>query len=397
MFQQAGWQKRRNIPATHVVDGGIYASERVFAAEKTQIFQKLWLLVCHESEIPEIGDYRTTEIAGTPIILVRSEGGKIRALLNVCAHRGARIANNASGNTRKFTYFSHLWSYDTDGRCIDIPRGEGYESVGVAPADCNLNQFRVEVRGGLVFVSLAPDGPDLDSFLGQSLHALESVLNAGQKLEVFHFHRSVLKANWKAWMETNLDLYHEFMHVVLRRTQMTAAPMQDRKVDLFPNGHAGVGGLKGNYGNVKSWTVRGEVPPLPGLAPTDFRFVDLFPNSSVIARGTVMRIDIAIPVSPHVTILECLGLGIAGEAPADRAIRIKHHNQHWGPFSRNLPEDTFAAENCEMNLGTGQARSQLIGREENATGQDDALLRNFYAEWSRHTGINPSLGETING
>jgi len=69
---------------------------------------------------------------------------------------------------------------------------------------------------------------------------------------VFHFHRSALKANWKAWIETNLDLYHVFMHVVLRRTQMTAAPMQDRKVDLFPNGHAGVGGPKGNYGNVKS-------------------------------------------------------------------------------------------------------------------------------------------------
>jgi len=103
--QQAGWQKRRNIPATHVVDGGIYASDHVFVAEKTHIFQKLWPLVCHEREISEIGDYRTTEIVGTPIILVRSVGGRVHALLNVCAHRGARIANNASGNTRKFTCF----------------------------------------------------------------------------------------------------------------------------------------------------------------------------------------------------------------------------------------------------------------------------------------------------
>lgn len=395
MFQLTEWQKRRNVPSTHVVDGGVYASDHVFASENAHIFQKLWLLVCHESEIPEVGDYRTTEVAGTPIILVRSEDRRIRALLNVCAHRGARIVNNASGNARKFTCFYHLWTYDTDGHCIDIPRAEGYERVGVAPTDCDLNRFRAEVRGGLVFVSLDQNGVSLDSFLGPSLQALESVLNAHRKLEVFHFHRSVLKANWKAWMETNLDLYHEFMHVILRRTQMTAAPMQDRKVDLFPNGHAGVGGLKGNYGNVKSWAVRGEVPPLPGLAPTDFRFVDLFPNGSLIARGTVMRIDIAIPVSPHLTIVECRGLGIAGESALDRALRIKHHNQHWGPFSRNLPEDTFAAENCEMNFGTGQAHSQLIGREENATGQDDALLRNFYAEWSRHTGINPASLESV--
>lgn len=397
MFQETGWQKRKSVPRTHYVDGSIYASEATFRTEVERIFHRTWQLVCHESELPEIGDFRTTEIAGTPLIVVRGPDRKVRTLLNVCSHRGARIVNQASGNTKRFTCFYHLWAYDTAGQCVHIPRPEGYAGANVSAEDCDLNQFRTEVAGGLVFVSLGTKGPSLKDFLGRSLDAFQSVPSGPRKLEVFHIHRAVLKSNWKAWMETNLDLYHEYMHVVLRRTQMTAAPMSDRKVEFFKHGHAGVGGLKGNYGNVKSWSVRGEVEPLPGLAPTDFRFVDLFPNASIIARGTVMRIDVAIPVSPHLTILECRGLGVAGEPASDRAVRIKHHNQHWGPFSRNLPEDAFAAENAESNFGTGQVRSQLIAREENGTGQDDALLRNFYAAWRKATGIDPAALERRHG
>ena len=81
-------------------------------------------------------------------------------------------------------------------------------------------------------------------------------------------------------------------------------------------------------------------------------------------------------------------MGLKGDTDSDRRLRWKHHNQYWGPFGRNVPEDAFAAEACAEGFKNSASRYQVIAREENGTGQDDEMLRAWYAEWSRLTGIN---------
>jgi methanesulfonate monooxygenase subunit alpha len=85
-------------------------------------------------------------------------------------------------------------------------------------------------------------------------------------------------------------------------------------------------------------------------------------------------------------LVEWRGLGIKGESAEDRAMRVSHHNQFWGPFGRNLYEDAHAIE-CvaESNQGGGGAFS-IMARHENLRTQDDALLRSFYQEWGRLMG-----------
>ena len=225
----------------------------------------------------------------------------------------------------------------------------------------------------------------LDEFLGDALAPFEEVMGQGD-LEVFHYHRAIVDANWKAWQETNLDLYHELMHVTLRQTQVAAGAMEARQMRTYRYGHGGVGGIKANYKNYKGWQGRDGSKTLPGLEANDFRFVAIFPAAAVMSRGTVMRIDTATPISAHRTLLEGRGLGIKGEPDEDRMMRINHHNQYWGPFGRNVPEDGYAAEACEKAFRGGAANYQIIAREENLTGQDDGMLRAFYAEWSRLMG-----------
>jgi hypothetical protein len=65
---------------------------------------------------------------------------------------------------------------------------------------------------------------------------------------------------------------------------------------------------------------------------------------------------------------------------------MAHHNQYWGPLGRNLPEDALAAELCAKSYRTGHSPWQVIARDENLTGQDDGMMRAFYARWSRMTG-----------
>ena len=116
----------------------------------------------------------------------------------------------------------------------------------------------------------------------------------------------------------------------------------------------------------------------------------MFPDLTIILRGTVARIDVITPLGPRKTLVEARGLGLKGDTPQERLMRINHHNEYWGPFGRNVPEDAFAAEACEKTFATGAARHQIIARDEGGHGQDDSMLRGFYAEWSRRMGRSPS-------
>jgi len=387
------WSKPPAVPETHYVSGLVYSDESVFADEKRRIFDRTWHLACHESEVPEPYDFRTVDYVGTPLLVVRGADRRIRTFFNVCPHRGAKIVHELSGNTKRFTCFYHLWSFDAVGACTDIPRQEGYQTVGLKKDDVGLREVRTEIHVGLVFVNLDDQATPLGQYLGKALDAFEGPMTAGKGLEVFHYNRAIIQSNWKAWQETNLDVYHEFMHVLLRRTQMTAAPLEDRKVTVHPNGHTSIAGLRAKYEYYKGMQSRDDRLALPTLRADDFIFGTVFPHVAVLARGTTMRIDVVTPLDAHRTLIEWRGLGVRGDSAEDRQARVRHHNQYWGPFGRNVPEDAYAAEAAEMGFGRGAARFQVIARDEGGSGQDDGMLRAFYGEWSRRTGrpaANPS-------
>jgi methanesulfonate monooxygenase large subunit len=386
---KSSWETAPRLPAGHFVSGLVYTDPDVYQDEIDNIFSKTWRFACHESELLEPFDYRVIDHAGQSLICIRGDDGEVRAFLNVCSHRGGKLLTEPSGNARLITCFYHRWTYDSLGACTGIPRPSGY-SKEVAKDTMGLRGLRTTVKHGLVFISLDEGAPDLDAFIGASLDQFSEMLGS-TPLEVFHYNRAVLNCNWKAWHETNMDLYHEFMHVVLRQTQVSAMPMEDRRLITFQNGHGGSGGdLKAAYDGYEGFAGRGgDVPPLPGTDPTDFRFVDLFPSTAIIARGTVIRIDTATPLGPDKTLLEMRGLGVKGEPQEHRQARQRHHNQYWGPFGRNVPEDMIAAEACADSFRNQAGRYQIIARDENLTGQDDAILRAFYKEWGERTGRDP--------
>jgi hypothetical protein len=109
----------------------------------------------------------------------------------------------------------------------------------------------------------------------------------------------------------------------------------------------------------------------------------------VLSRGTVIRIDTIMPIDQHRTMIEFRGLGLVSDDAETRATRIRHHNQFWGPFGRNIPEDAFAAEACAASFGSGAGKYQIIARDENMTGQDDVGLRTFYGAWGAYVGRSP--------
>lgn len=386
------WNAPPELPATHYTRGEIYRDETIFAEEQERIFKKVWRLACHESEVSKAGDFRTLEHAGLPLVVIRGNDGQIRTFVNVCSHRGARIVHEPAGNMQRLVCFFHLWTYDLEGACTSIPRPDAYADHGLDKSKLGLREVVTSLKHGLVFINLDDECDSLDDYLGDALEAFEEVLTRND-LEVFTYQHATIDANWKEWQETNLDLYHEYMHVALRKTQVDPAAMMQRELKVYPNGHirGGGSGYDANYDGYQGWAKRDDSKALRGLTANDFRFTHVFPNSAMNARGTILRLSTFTPLNVNQTRIEWRGLSPKSDSREDWLMRSDHYNQYWGPFGRNVPEDLFAAELCEWNFGPGAARYQIIAREEGMRGQDDGFLRAFYRQWSEMMG-HPASG-----
>ena len=64
------------------VDSRIYSDEDIFNKELKTIFSKVWIPVCHESELPETFSFRTSSIANVPIMVFRDRRHIVRAIGN---------------------------------------------------------------------------------------------------------------------------------------------------------------------------------------------------------------------------------------------------------------------------------------------------------------------------
>lgn len=385
------WASPPKVPTDHFIDSEVYRSQSLFEEEQGKLLGKTWKFACHESEIPNAGDFRTLSWCGLPLIVIRGEDMGIRTLVNVCSHRSAQLVRQPSGNARRLVCFFHLWAYDTEGRCVNQTRDVGYAECGPSKEDCGLRRIRTEAFCGLVFINVDENAPSLEAYLGDSMVTLKQSLS-DEPLEVFHYHQLEINANWKQWHETNMELYHEWGHVVNRTQGMNSPGYFDRHITVDQHGHVALPPYRVAYSKLKGWGDR-DSNNFPGLEPGEIRAVDLFPNTSVIIRGTVMRIDTSTPIGPNRTLMEFRGVGLKNDTPEVRAQRIRDHNQYWGPFGRTLPEDILFVQSVEQS-NRKAANFSVISRRENFGAHDDAALRGYYAVWSRYMGrpANDPLG-----
>src|SRR5213078_3238262 len=79
----------------------VYTDAEVFQLEMERLWSRTWIYVGHASQVPNPGDFITLDIAAQPVIMVRLPDGRIRVLMNRCAHKGTKVVSDASGNAGK--------------------------------------------------------------------------------------------------------------------------------------------------------------------------------------------------------------------------------------------------------------------------------------------------------
>ena len=72
------WLAKPNVES---ISSKCYNNQAIFDMEIEQIFSKVWIPMCHISEMPETGDFRTTQIANVTV-LAYNTGKGVRAYRN---------------------------------------------------------------------------------------------------------------------------------------------------------------------------------------------------------------------------------------------------------------------------------------------------------------------------
>jgi Rieske 2Fe-2S family protein len=284
-----------------------FASPEIFALEQDRIFSKQWVLVGHQSQVAQAGEYFTVEIAQESLIIVRDKHGAIQGFYNVCRHRGSRLIEDRNGQlTVGIQCPYHAWTYALDGRLRGAPHMD--DVPGFSKADYGLHPVKLTVWEGFIFVNLS----DVSKQQGSQISSEEwfaplagkfsrwnlPVLRSAKRIEYN------LRANWKLIFENYSECYHCLgVHPELSKI----SPHDSAENDLTEGPFLG-GFMKIAKG--KSLTMSGNACALPmdQFNGEDFRLVfyySIFPNMLLSLHPDYVMVHQLWPQSPERTLILC--------------------------------------------------------------------------------------------
>lgn len=400
-------------PDDSAVPYAVYVDEEIFRREQERIFQgPVWSYLGLESEVSRPGDFLSTYIGTTPVVLNRGRDGGLNGFVNRCAHRGATVVRERRGNCKVHTCLYHQWSYDAEGNLVGIPYRRGLNGAGGFPADFRpeehgLRKVRVAAIQGLVFGTMSAEAPPLETFLGDTIcDRLRRVFN--RPLISLGYQRQRVRANWKLMVENVKDSYHgALLHAFnsrfgfFRSTQRGDVRMTS----------GGVHGILTTY-STQSEQVASAFDQVttfkPSLTLEDMsvvRFsrehaddivtsiISLFPSCLMLHGGTFLIIRQVRPKSASEFEMVWTIVGFADEDEERKALRVMQTANLLGPAGYVSMEDAEAIEATQTALsgegGGGQGVIALGGRT--VENQDhlvtEVAIRGFWKGYRRLMGF----------
>ena len=307
--------------------GSVYTNPDIYRDELEKIYTNTWVYVAHESEIPNIGDFKRRTLGKQPVIFVRDKNSKVQVLFNRCRHRAATVCQEDCGNAAKFRCEYHGWNYALDGELTIIPYEDGYEKID--KRQFSLSKPRqIDSYRGFVFASIAEPTESLQDSLGApTMRQIDYFCDLSPEGEIIvqaGAAKLVYKGSWKLQMENSIDGYHaNFTH---QSFFAQIARMTGKRVDTFDTASAVNArdlGCGNTYIDYQAQNLKPEKRDrqLAGLKATSWG--KKYYDDMVAAYGQDRAEDVIVTAGTHMSIFP--NLVVLGQQV--RTIRPIEHNE----------------------------------------------------------------------
>jgi phenylpropionate dioxygenase-like ring-hydroxylating dioxygenase large terminal subunit len=308
---------------------------------------------------PKPGAYRTDDFAGVPILTVRGSDGTLRAFLNVCRHRGAKIARG-SGSAGAFTCPYHGWTYGNDGMLRGLPE-EAMSFPGVRTERPGLIPLPIAEKYGMVWVLPTPAAGqsgrlDIDPWL----EGLEADLRSW-KLDTYHFHARHVhpeNMNWKLLVDT----FHEGYHFGFLHKESLKDILVHNVGDFTPFGP-----------NFRLVFGRTKLDRLKSMPESDWDLMwnttivySMFANTIFSPQGDHMEVFRIFPVDGRVD-RAVMETSLYIPKPVETADEKRHWDANLALAIKVITTEDFpAGRTMQMGFGSGAQSHVIYGRNEPA-------------------------------
>ncbi|MGH8235676.1 MAG: aromatic ring-hydroxylating oxygenase subunit alpha [Steroidobacteraceae bacterium] len=244
----------RSLVRDDSIHRDLYIDPDLFDAEMQQLWRTAWIYVGHDSQVPEVGDFFTTQVGREPVILLRGSDNAVRVLHNRCAHKGTKVLSaregKCFGGVLRCPY--HGWTYRLDGTVRAVPLQSGYDGSALEASITTqkLGEMVSHSYRGFVFARASAAGADFEQYFGESLSSIDNLVErspegrlevAGGVLRYLH------GCNWKIFVENLNDAMHPMVthqssagtakRVWQGQPQDTPVPMVVEQFAPFVNGY----------------------------------------------------------------------------------------------------------------------------------------------------------------
>lgn len=217
-----------------LIDRAIFSDREIYDREMEAVFDKSWLFVGHESQIPNNGDYFLSQAGREPVVVTRDNSGQVNVLLNLCTHRGMPVCRYDRGNAKLFTCPYHGWTFSNNGDLSGVPlRTEGY-GAKLDRSKWGLIKARAVCYYGSIWATFDESAPSFEDFLGDMAFWLREFMMApdgeDDGIEVVDgILKCEIPSNWKFGAENAAgDLYHDVSHKSVQRVGLSLSKLRGR-------------------------------------------------------------------------------------------------------------------------------------------------------------------------
>jgi len=211
-----------------------YISEAYLQDEYRKVWHKVWNIGGLSYQMPEPGDYLTTELGASSIIMSRQEDGSVKAFHNSCPHRGAMVTDAPDGHTKTFACPYHGWQFNTEGVVTWVPDQENFPQ-GNPCGKARLKPMQCVERFGFIWYNFDDDAPSLEAFLGPQVVLELASYRCENMVRALNI-TAEAECNWKIITDNFNESYHvQVLHHGL--LPYITASYKEAQLDLFPGGH----------------------------------------------------------------------------------------------------------------------------------------------------------------